>query len=490
MAPIEAGIDDAQLVLMRMGTEHATELALRQKNIGILKFNVTTKKWLLWGGKGWVVDELNKAMYECRQLATSINKSKASQKYSFFRSVELIARSDPAFAVSNSAFDVDNYLLNTPDGVIDLRNGITRPHDAVLLLSKITLVGMAKDYGVRFPQFLREITCGDQQIAVFLQVALGACLSGAIESHWMMFWIGTGRNGKNTLGDAIMNILGEYARKIPARILMNNKNDGHPTEIAQLWGARLAVGSEVEQSSFWSESKLNELTGDQTIAGRFMGCDWFNFPKSWKFLIYGNHRPRLNSITPAVKARIKMVPFNANFSEGGDPDLPSKLRREYPNILKWLVDGHLIWLDAGKKLPPCAAIDAEMDDYMESQATIENWMDQRLLTPSDPKFNPDTWCNATQLYADYKSWKEQRGEQPSSQVVWGENMKKHFIAKRGNGGMRYQTAVLERTYPDEMTPISIKSQTGIPPFGSIPTKEAIGLKNRVCVGLCRVADWS
>jgi P4 family phage/plasmid primase-like protien len=261
-----------------------------------------------------------------------------------------------------------------------------------------------------------------------------------------------------------MNILGDYARKIPARILMNNKNDGHPTEIAQLWGARLAVGSEVEQSSFWSESKLNELTGDQTIAGRFMGCDWFNFPKSWKFLIYGNHRPRLNSITPAVKARIKMVPFNANFSEGGDPDLPSKLRREYPNILKWLVDGHLMWLDAGKKLPPCAAIDAEMDDYMESQATIENWMDQRLLTPSDPKFNPDTWCNATQLYADYKSRKEQRGEQPSSQVVWGENMKKHFIAKRGNGGMRYQTAVLERTYPDEMTPISIKSQTGIPPL--------------------------
>ena len=448
MAPIDLEINDEQLALIRAGTEHTIALAFRQKNIDHLKFNVTTKKWLLWDGKCWVVDELNKAMYECRQLATRLSSAKTAQKHSFFKGVELIARSDPAFAISNSAFDVDNYLFNTPDGVIDLRNVITRPHDAALLLSKVALVGTANDYGDRFPQFLREITCGDQQIAVFLQVALGACLSGAIESHWIMFWIGTGRNGKNTLGDAIMNILGDYARKIPARILMNNKNEGHPTEIAQLWGARLAVGSEVEQSSFWSESKLNELTGDQTIAGRFMGCDWFNFPKTWKFLIYGNHRPRLNSITPAVKARIKMVPFKADFSEKGDPDLADKLKQEYPNILKWLVDGHRMWLDAGKKLPPCAAIDAEIDDYLESQATIENWIDQRLLTPSDSKFNPDTWCNATQLYNDYRDWKNDRGEQPTSQTTWGDLMKKHFLAKRGGGGMRYQTVILERAYPE------------------------------------------
>ncbi len=436
---IDDPIDGTELALLRTGTEHSTALAFKQRNAGKLKYNVTTKKWLLWDGKCYVVDELNQAIYECRQLATSLVNSKAAQKHSFFKAVDLIARSDPAFAVSNSAFDVDNYLLNTPDGVIDLRNGLTRPHDSALLLSKITLVGMADDYGVRFPQFLNEITCGDEQIAKFLQVALGACLSGAIESHWMMFWIGTGRNGKNTLGDAVMNIFNDYARKIPARVLMNNKNEGHPTEIAQLWGSRLAVGSEVEQTSFWSESKLNELTGDQIIAGRFMGCDWFNFSKSWKFLIYGNHRPRLNSITPAVKARIKMVPFKADFSLSGDPDLPAKLKQEYPNILRWLVDGHQMWLEGGKKLPPCTAIDAEMDDYLDTQATIENWMDQSLTVCED-------WHRASCLYENYRFWKETRGEHASSMVVWAENMKKRFSARRTAMGAFYQAKIVSDDY--------------------------------------------
>jgi putative DNA primase/helicase len=213
---------------------------------------------------------------------------------------------------------------------------------------------------------------------------------------------------------------------------MATKNEGHPTEIAQLRGARLAIGSEVEQTAFWSESKLNELTGDDTIAGRFMGCDWFTFPKTWKFLIYGNHRPRLNSITPAIKARIKIVPFNADFSQNGDPDLPTKLRKEYPNILRWLIDGHRMWLDAGKKLPTCDAIDAELNDYMNSQATVENWMDDFL------EYQENVWTTATDLYQHYSNWKHQRGEHPSSQVVWSEAMKKKYKRKRTNTSMTYE----------------------------------------------------
>jgi putative DNA primase/helicase len=424
-------VDSTELALLRAGTEHSIALAFKQKYAGLLRFNQTTQNWLQWDGKCWMLDALHRAAYYCRDIATSRSEAKAAQKHSFHKAVENIARNDPAFSTVSSAFDVDNYLLNTPDGVFDLRTGRRLAHDPALLLSKITKVSAAMDYGVRFIRFLDEITCGDKQMALFLQVALGACLSGAIESHWMMFWIGSGRNGKNTLGDAIMKILGDYAKKIPARVLMSSKTEGHPTEIAQLWGARLAVGSEVEQTAFWSESKLNELTGDQTIAGRFIGGDWFNFPKTWKFLIFGNHRPRLNSITPAVKARIKIVRFNADFSENGDPDLPAKLEAEYPNILRWLLDGHQEWLRLGKKLPQCDAVDAELEDYMQSQATVENWATQCLKTC-------DEWQTASGLYNGYKMWKEDRGENPVSQVVWAENMKKMFAFKRTNVAVMYQ----------------------------------------------------
>lgn len=432
LEPIQSTLAPSELELFRAGTEHSIALALEERFKNKLKYNVTTKEWLLWDGKTWVVDALNTVFHHCRQISIVVVNNKTTHKSSFFKGVEMIARSSPPFAITANAFDADNYILNTPDGIVDLRTGDISPHKAELLLSKMTSVGISNDYGTRFPLFLREITCEDAELEVFLQVSLGACLSGAMENHWLLFWIGTGRNGKNTLGDAVMNILGDYARKVPSTILMKKNYESHPTEIAQLFGARLAIGSEVEQSAFWSESKLNELTGDEKISARFIGGNFFEFPKTFKFLIYGNHRPRLNSITPALKSRIKMVRFNVDFSQNGDPELPKKLRSEYPNILRWLIDGHKMWLENGMKLPPCKAVDDELEDYMSSQATVDNWIED-FVTKTQNK-----WISSKVLFESYLSWKHSRGEHPSSQVVWAESMKKQFISKRHNTGIIFE----------------------------------------------------
>lgn len=430
--PIQSTLAPSELELFRAGTEHSIALALEQKFNGRLKYNVTNKQWLLWDGKTWTVDVLNIVFHHCRQISTIVVNNKTAHKSAFFQGVERIARTARSFATTANAFDADNYILNTPSGVVDLRTGDISPHKPELLLSKITSVGISNSYGTRFPQFLKEITCNDQELETFLQVSLGACLSGAMENHWLLFWIGTGRNGKNTLGDAVMNILGDYARKVPSTILMKKNYEGHPTEIAQLFGSRLAIGSEVEQSAFWSESKLNELTGDEKISARFIGGNFFEFPKTFKFLIYGNHRPRLNSITPALKSRIKMVRFNADFSQNGDPELAKKLRNEYSNILKWLVDGHKMWLDNGMKLTSCKAVDDELEDYMSSQATVDNWIDE-FVTEAEYR-----WVTSKVLFDSYVSWKHGRGENPSSQVVWAESMKKRFISKKSNVGTVFQ----------------------------------------------------
>jgi hypothetical protein len=63
---------------------------------------------------------------------------------------------------------------------------------------------------------MREITRGDSALVDYLQRALGACLSGAPNDHWLMFWYGAGSNGKNTLGQLVMAVMGDYAKKILA----------------------------------------------------------------------------------------------------------------------------------------------------------------------------------------------------------------------------------------------------------------------------------
>jgi putative DNA primase/helicase len=417
---------------------------MRERYQDKFRYDHSNNIWFIWNGSYWAFDGKQEVMNYCRLIATSLVESKSSQRYNFFKGVEKIAQTDPVFSTTQESFDRDNYLLNTPDGTFDLRKNVrydARPED---MITNITSVGVANDYGVRFPRFLDEITLGDKELANFLQVTLGATLSGAIESHWILFWIGKGRNGKNTLGDAVQNILGSYSIKIAAKLLMKTKFEEHPTEIAQLKGRRLAIGSEVEASAFWNEAKLNELTGDEKLNARVMRGNPFSFLKTFKFLIYGNSTPRLTNVTTAIKERIKLVPFKADFSKKADPDLPAQLRSEYPNILRWLIDGHAKWIEAGKKLPACKAVDDELNEYFGTQSTPEVWMAEYL----QPANKATAFSN--ELYRAYCSWKLQRNEQPVSQSMWASAMKLVYgEPERSKKGMRYRAILVEHDFLED-----------------------------------------
>lgn len=251
-----------------------------------------------------------------------------------------------------------------------------------------------------------------------------------------MFWIGAGRNGKNTLGDLVQDAMGDYAKKIPSSTLMAKKYEPHPTEIANLKGVRLATSSEINEGEHWDEGRINEVTGDKKLSGRFMHCDLFEFDRRHKHLIYGNHRPQLRSVTKGIANRIKIVPFNASFEGREDPDLPQRLRINLGYVLNWLIEGHSEWLKAGKKLPPCQAVEAATTDYYESQSTVKMWLDEcaEIVKPDE---RPTSQCHTSNdLYSNYSNWKKARGETPFSQMRWSEQMRQ-FPKERSNG-IRYR----------------------------------------------------
>ena len=79
-----------------------------------------------------------------------------------------------------------------------------------------------------------------------------------------------------------MYVIGDYGRKIPASTLMAKSYEAHPTEIANLQGARLAVSSEVADGDHWNEARINELTGDEVLSARYMRGDFFSFSRTHK----------------------------------------------------------------------------------------------------------------------------------------------------------------------------------------------------------------
>jgi putative DNA primase/helicase len=422
-------------------TEDSLAVAFVDAHGHELRFDHDTDRWFVWGGVRWRMDGTDLAFDLVRHLVRTRNTERVERlaRAKLYAAVERICRADRICAVTHELWDRDPWLLNTPGGTFDLRTGAVRTHDPRDYITKCTAVAPESRTAPTFERFLRDITCGDTGLAEYLQRALGACLSGAIADHWLMFWYGAGRNGKNTLGDLVLEVLGDYAKLVPTQTLMADPHGNrHPTEIANLRGLRLAISSEVAEGEHWHETRLKELTGDAVLSGRFMRQDFFTFARTHKHVIFGNHRPLLRIVDPAIAARLHLVPFNAHFDlDAGtcDPDMPAKLRAEAGAVLQWLIDGHEKWREAGT-LYRCTAVQEATQEYLCTQATMELWIAERCAEVPDDGRSGRAWLKASELYRDYVQWKTDRGEHALSQTRWGEQMSQLF-RKITADGVRY-----------------------------------------------------
>lgn len=263
-----------------------------------------------------------------------------------------------------------------------------------------------------------------------------------------MFWSGKGRNGKNTLGDRVLYVMGDYARTIPSATLMSQRNRAHATEIMNVKGKRLVTSSEIEEGAHWAEAKLKELTGDDHLNGHYMKQDWVSFKRTHKHLVYGNHRPQLRNVDLGIRRRLKIVPFRACFDGREDADLPQKLEAEAGYILWWMMDGHRRWLAGGKKIGTCDAVEAETSDYYSAQSTVETWIAERCVVEAVAAQPGRYWVTPMEAYTNYRLWKEGRGENPTNMTRFSEQLSQRFEKMRANGARFRGLRLKHRADPD------------------------------------------
>lgn len=435
--PVAERMEDPPVVcaLMAKPTEDNVALAFAMKYEGHYIYLHGRGSWFKWDGKRWAIDKLGEVRRDIRDLARVYNSDQqaAPAKSSFVKGVESFLKAANEFSRALADFDKCNYLFNCSDATYDLKTGEKKKHspdDCLTYLAGATPLHVG---GECFLKFLGEITLQDKELERFLQRALGSCLSGAIEEHWLMFWTGGGRNGKNTLGDLVLHVMGDYARGIPSSTLMASKNPAHAAQLMTMKGMRLVTSGEIEEGSFWAEAKIKELTGDTELTGQYMRQNWETFPRTHKHLIYGNHRPMLKNTDIGIRSRLKIVPFRACFLGRENMELPAVLRGESSFVLQWLMEGHKMWLAKGKRIGTCEAIEIETKDYFESQPTVELWIAQNCSVEEVRGQPHSYWGKAKPLYDDYLEWKQGRGENPQTMGRFTERLSMQYKKVKSNG---------------------------------------------------------
>jgi putative DNA primase/helicase len=294
-------------------SDEAIALLFAARHADDLRFVTLWGKWLIWEAVRWRIDEtifaFDRSRILCREIAATYKGKRAATIASAktVAAVAALARADRRIAATSDQWDLDNWILNTPDGVVDLRTSEIRPHRPEDYLIKMTAVGPRGDCP-KFKAFLSRIVGGDEALVAFLKRLCGYCLTGEISEQSIFFNYGEGQNGKSVLMSTVSGILGDYALATAIETFTASKHDRHPTEIASLRGARLVTATETEAGRYWAESRLKELTGGERIPARFMHKDEFRFLPQFKPWISGNHRPRLRSVGLAMRRRVKMIP--------------------------------------------------------------------------------------------------------------------------------------------------------------------------------------
>lgn len=412
----------------------------------------TGRDWLYFDGTRWEPDRRLKrydaARALCREAAAHLDDKAAARlaSASTVNAAVSLARSDPRFNVPAESWDADIDILNTPGGIVDLTTGIVRPTLYTDRVTRCTAVAPAPGPAPVWEQFLREVFGGDESVIAFVQTLLGYCLTGSVREQQLFFLFGKGANGKSTLLETIESLMGDYAVKLPAHVLMQSKFTAHPTELAQLQGRRLATSSEIEDGQYWAESRIKELTGDEMLSARYMRQDYFQFRQSQKHVICGNYRPRLKGGDAAMQRRMVLVPFTASFEgDKRDKSLPDKLREEAPQILHWCVSGAVKWYREGLAIPePIRAASAE---YMTAMDDLAEWAEDCC------ELGPDLREASRNLFASFTAWKRDRAEAVPSQNTWGERMRQQLglnkyrtKTERGFEGIALKPAEMHRIH--------------------------------------------
>lgn len=390
-------------------TEDGAALAFTERYRNMLRFDHDIGEWFVWIGTHWKCERTGLAFSWARELAREMAKAEPnkvrliSSKTSFAGGVERFARTDRAFAVTSEIWDQNIYLLGTPGGTVDLRTGLLREAKPEDYITKLTAIAPAETADCpRWLQFLREATNDDRDLIAFLQQFAGYILTGDIKEHSLLFVHGDGGNGKGVFLNTLRGILADYAKAAAMETFVASGSDKHPTDLAMLRGARLVTASETEEGRAWAESRIKQLTGGDKISARFMRQDFFEYTPQFKLLLIGNHKPTLRNVDDAARRRFNIVPFIRK-PQAPDRDLEAKLSAEWPGILRWMIEGCLIWQHTGL-VRPKVVFDAT-EEYFGEQDSIRQWIEERCDTGKGTL--SDTSSN---LFRSWAAWATANGE--------------------------------------------------------------------------------
>jgi putative DNA primase/helicase len=411
---------------------------LVKRHGGRIRYAADLRRWFVWDGKRWTVDEAGHLMELAKATARSLLADAASIQEDHLRrevvrwantshnktrleAMIALASSDPAVAIKTHQFDADPMLLSVLNGTLDLRTGTLQAHAPQDLISKLAPVVF--DPQAQAPIWgacLDRILGGNPNLIAFMRRLVGYTLTGSTAEQALFVLYGTGANGKTTFLEAIRGLLGELAMHTPTETLIQQKSRTAYNDLARLRGARFVTAVETGFGAKLAESLIKQLTGGDLLTARFLFGEFFEFRPAFKLFLATNHRPRIEGVDHGIWRRLILIPFAETIdAEERIPDLAQKLEAELSGILNWALQGCREWQECGLQVPP--EVLAATAEYRQDSDPFEKFWQEKCL------IKPGSQATSKVLFSAYQQWCAENDEEPKSQKWLAMRLKERGI---------------------------------------------------------------
>lgn len=441
------------------------------------RYNYTDKVFLYWDGCRWAADlsgaversadvsvEAMSAEADWYESSGDEDAAKAFRKHikasrSNKSKTNMLKEIQHNMPIMPFQLDKHKMAFNVPNGTLSLKSGQLVPAKRDYFITKFSPVEfpvwcnteLTTDSSgdilhqtdnadcALWQKFLDDIFGGDKELIRYIQKAVGYSMTGDTSEQCVFFLYGTGRNGKSTFLDVLREIFGDYVSNIQPETIMvkNSMGNGINSDIARLKGARMVTTVEPNEGVRLNEGLIKQLTGDDAVTARKLYGNEFEFKPEFKLWMATNHKPIIRGTDDGIWRRIHMIPFTVQIPiDKVDRQLKSKLEREYPAILRWAVEGCLLWQREGLKQPR-AVLDMTRE-YRREMDVISGFLDDRC------EVGEGFSAKSSELYAAYSAWCEANTEFKMSNTKFSVEMDKRFGKTKQRDGMYFSGVRLYR----------------------------------------------
>ena len=244
--------------------------------------------------------------------------------------------------------------------------------------------------------------------------------------------VGDKANGKSTLLNMIINVLGQSnVSSLDLAELDSQYNT------AEIFGRLANIGDDIKSGKIRSSAMFKKLVSGDRISARRIYESPFEFFNYSKFIFSSNDIPQMKDYTGAVMDRLIIIPFKATFNKNSpnyDPYIKYKLRSaECMEYLIQLGVKALKRVLENEAFTICDEVKKELDEYQLSANPILNFfmeLDRETEVVGTP---------TKELYIRYDIWCIENGVKKISNIEFSRVVKRHYkvtIKDKKVGGVK------------------------------------------------------